>query len=165
MTAHTLGAKGYDVITDFGGIPSVDFQEHRAGPVVYLSHALAGGRAGIPASRERPLSSNIFNNGQLNSPRLSLSRIQVALVEEIRNGRHTPGLRHGRFTVMYAVMHCRAGGANASVDTRSSNLSASSPLDRMDRAQSPFSEQPLFGQDSEDERERLLRQRLEPAFA
>ena len=38
-----IGAEGYGLVPDIGNAPSVDFQEHRAGPVLYLSHELAGG--------------------------------------------------------------------------------------------------------------------------
>lgn len=38
-----IGVEGYGVIPDIGNAPSVAFQEHRAGPVIYLSHEVAGG--------------------------------------------------------------------------------------------------------------------------
>lgn len=38
-----IGAEGYGLVPDIGNAPSVDFQEHRAGPVLYLSHEMAGG--------------------------------------------------------------------------------------------------------------------------
>jgi hypothetical protein len=38
-----IGAEGYGVVPDIGHAPAIDFQEHRAGPVLYLSHEAARG--------------------------------------------------------------------------------------------------------------------------
>lgn len=45
----SVGIEGYGVLPDIGHTPGVDFQEHRIGPVVYLTRSLAhahGGKAG-----------------------------------------------------------------------------------------------------------------------
>lgn len=41
----SLGLEGYGVVPDIGNSPSVEFQEHRAGPVVYLIGELGGAKA------------------------------------------------------------------------------------------------------------------------
>ncbi len=38
-----IGVEGYGVIPDIGNAPSIDGQEHRVGPVLYLSHDMAAG--------------------------------------------------------------------------------------------------------------------------
>jgi hypothetical protein len=43
-----VGLEGYGVIPDVGNAPSVDFQEHRLGPVLFLSHETGGGDSGRP---------------------------------------------------------------------------------------------------------------------
>lgn len=43
-----VGLEGYGVIPDVGNAPSVDFQEHRLGPVLFLSHEMGGGDRGGP---------------------------------------------------------------------------------------------------------------------
>lgn len=40
--AVALGVEGYGVIPDLGNAPGIEFQEHRLGPVVYLSHEMTG---------------------------------------------------------------------------------------------------------------------------
>ncbi|HEX4893893.1 MAG TPA: hypothetical protein VFV47_11435 [Hyphomicrobiaceae bacterium] len=41
-----IGLEGYGVIPDIGNAPSADFQEHRLGPVLFLSHETGGGDRG-----------------------------------------------------------------------------------------------------------------------
>jgi hypothetical protein len=41
-----LGVEGYGVVPDLASAPSIDFQEHRLGPVLFLSHEMAAGSGG-----------------------------------------------------------------------------------------------------------------------